>query len=737
MEHSWVTRAVVPIGLVCCILAVLFLAAPPAVADGHTNPPPVEETYEVSDSVAVWERSILTLRADASDAALTIPNADWRVRSPNNDETTLNRDPIPVYDAGDQIGFEFDEDRADKGGLFGDREVHVLRAKTESTAGDTSTTDAYELLSENSEDATFAHVTTTQLDDGALTFADTPSSAGTYQYFLLASNTTIDVSNGDVNVDESATVLGIERVDVRAGSGDVTAPSAVTRGENATFDVDASGLSGDPITQTVILYDEDTYVQQSVVIAITGEIDEDFDLEDDSTVETSISEVNGVASVDGDSGDESVVRSGGVESIVDFLSQGGPSGTAGVQATGDVVLDGSVTTVEQSGSAATVDVGTLANWSEGDYRWVYQARSGTGSEQYVQTGTVAVEAGTDDGPDDEDGTDSGSNGNGDGADGDDGEGSDEDTDDDSEPDDESNETSTDCNTSNSPAVAVSGNQVTASIECIDATTTVPIDLGLDATDDRTNVTFQRVNVTAATDVENVYATVTARTGAPESGPEAPSRYGAVAYLTVDLENVSDEDAGSSTIGFQVPESTLSELDAAPEDVVLLRYHDESWNELATTHQNGTRFHATTPGFSTFAVATPAAAFETTAANLERTDLAAGESVEVTATIENVGTRTGSQTLEVLANDEVSASTNVTLGPGNATTESITLTFDEAGTYDVTVDGVDAGTVSVSADQQSTEQPTGELGSGAPLPLLVLLVVVAVVGIGALVYFRRS
>ena len=60
------------------------------------------------------------------------------------------------------------------------------------------------------------------------------------------------------------------------------------------------------------------------------------------------------------------------------------------------------------------------------------------------------------------------------------------------------------------------------------------------------------------------------------------------------------------ISFRVTADWMAEHQVTPQQVVMLRDHDNVWSELATTfdHQDGNFYYftATTPGFSNFAVA---------------------------------------------------------------------------------------------------------------------------------------
>jgi len=94
-----------------------------------------------------------------------------------------------------------------------------------------------------------------------------------------------------------------------------------------------------------------------------------------------------------------------------------------------------------------------------------------------------------------------------------------------------------------------------------------------------------------------------------------------------------------------------------------------------------------------------AAFETSDASLGSESVLEGESVAVTATVENVGDREGEHTVPLEVDGSTVDTTDVTLEGGEATTVSFDWTPPGTDDYDVAVDGADAGTLSV--DQPAT------------------------------------
>jgi PGF-CTERM protein len=99
--------------------------------------------------------------------------------------------------------------------------------------------------------------------------------------------------------------------------------------------------------------------------------------------------------------------------------------------------------------------------------------------------------------------------------------------------------------------------------------------------------------------------------------------GALAYLSVETDDVSDDDLEEVEIEFTIPLSVLDEQDIDTEDVQLYRFEDGQWMAYETSHEGDGEFMADEiPGYSVFAIgpagATEAAAQQTATATPEST-----------------------------------------------------------------------------------------------------------------------
>jgi PGF-pre-PGF domain-containing protein len=153
-----------------------------------------------------------------------------------------------------------------------------------------------------------------------------------------------------------------------------------------------------------------------------------------------------------------------------------------------------------------------------------------------------------------------------------------------------------------------------------------------------------VSITAAGTIENLMLTVKGA-GSP-SGGELPAG-DVFEYVEITLNWANPQDIGSATVVFTIPADWLEEHGMAPEGVTLMRCVNGEWQSLETEvigEENGNyRFSATTPGFSTFAIA--------------------AAPVNVTETEEPVPTLT--EETNVTANETVNATVEATTEPTTA------------------------------------------------------------------------
>jgi len=120
--------------------------------------------------------------------------------------------------------------------------------------------------------------------------------------------------------------------------------------------------------------------------------------------------------------------------------------------------------------------------------------------------------------------------------------------------------------------------------------------------DLTGSAVTGVTLTASGDIERVMLAVkTARLPAGVEPPETP----VYEYVEITLSRANPADIGNATIEFVVPMAWFEENGLAPDDAVLLRCVNGTWETLPTEYlgmeDGNCQFRATTEGFSYFAV----------------------------------------------------------------------------------------------------------------------------------------
>ncbi|WP_459191557.1 hypothetical protein [Halosimplex sp. J119] len=577
--------------ILALLVVVSLFQVPLAAASGQQAPPPEDETFEVTDQVSAWERSFLPLRADTEDAVETIPNADWRARSPDGQETNLNRDPIGVYEPGSSVALTFDlSDANGNSETFGNQEVEILRVHLDedrdqsvpNTFSDALDTITRENASENA-DFTEIDDSATLDANGDLSFEDTTSESGHYFYVVALKNsgdgfTVSDGANGELTVDGNVTVVGMEHVAVRKSAGSVSHPKKVKRGKTVTFDVNATSIEGETVRQAIVLYDEEKFVRQSFVVDVEDNVGSDFDVNSDTALETTIDGVNGVASLE-DSisvmgvsiGDGQVARTASVESVMDFVGEEAGSGSAETVdiSSDDVVLDASMTAVSRANGDTTIEVQTFKNWSTGDYRWTYVAVGNGSQEMAMQTGNLEItKKGKDKGDDGKDGKD-GDDGK-DGKDGDEGDDGKDSKDGDDGKDGKDGENGDDGNDGDNGDDAGDDNGDDAGDDNGDD---ADDDNGDDADDNENNASGVG-DGGAADDTETPTVTTT-----PESTDVSPTPTSTDASVQTDTDDVSDD--GTATLT-DAPDDETDTPATEPPATTAPGFQEENMNDTTDT-----------------------------------------------------------------------------------------------------------------------------------------------------------
>ncbi|WP_199725391.1 PGF-CTERM sorting domain-containing protein [Haloarcula sp. Atlit-7R] len=404
-------------------MAVALVLAGPLSVMSTVGATPVAESQSISvtENVDVWERSPLTLRT-TSEGPTTIvaPRTFINVESAATGNLPLNKRTVTIHERNESINMSF-EPRIGAGtrSLAGD-EAQLLAVKLDqvpATAGinasNISTASLGDVF-ENNSDTTSSEL----LDDadgvgtidenGELNASYTPESGGAYGFVLVTvdeGDEGLSVSDGNVSVNGTVTVVGVEQAIVQDNASTVEpTQNPVNPGDNVTLDVDTQ-MEDENATHAVMLVRRGELQRQSSTVTVSGELNESFS-QDQITVEDSFDNVSGVATV-GDNTSLAGINLSENQSLPAI----GLQGIFGVvvseaesDADGDVIHASA--TVVSADSDANVTVQTLDSWPNGAYQYVHVAVGNETGTINSDTGTVTVSPGG--------GSDNGGTGNGNG-----------------------------------------------------------------------------------------------------------------------------------------------------------------------------------------------------------------------------------------------------------------------------------------------------------------------------------
>lgn len=399
--------------VVASVMGVPLATQPAAAAPEPPGIVPDDQKFNASTNIDVWERSILTTRADFSGAATEVPVGLLSARLDPVGTEPVRSDQVGIVDRDQQVAVSFDQSRASSD-LLSNQDAELVVARV-SRGGEVPTTfseviDTLDTGNAN-QNATFVRETEfTFGSDGAREFTFNRNGnrgAGQYVAFVAVRESGqegLRVSGGDVSADSPVTVVGVEQITVQRAPAQVDAPSAAAPGDDLTFSVDSSeAFSQNDVTHVMMVYNEDTFASSSqsrfTLVVPESEVDDDLNLSEDSTLEHTIGRTIGVADIedgvrvnDIDLSDGRVSRSVDLGSVVDFVAedlQGNPLKTERVG--GNTKLYASVRATASDSPQRQLTVETFENWSAGTYRYVYIGTlESNGSAVSTQTGTIDI-----------------------------------------------------------------------------------------------------------------------------------------------------------------------------------------------------------------------------------------------------------------------------------------------------------------------------------------------------------
>ncbi|WP_254864319.1 CARDB domain-containing protein [Halovivax gelatinilyticus] len=210
------------------------------------------------------------------------------------------------------------------------------------------------------------------------------------------------------------------------------------------------------------------------------------------------------------------------------------------------------------------------------------------------------------------------------------------------------------------------------------------------------ITADDVTVGAETPTETTlsFETRDAVISEASSPPDNEQATGIGAYF----EASGDGDEAFLDVAVQYEDADVTGVD---EETLALWNHDNSWNELeeSTVDTDAQTVNANVTDFSTLGAfgeeGEPEPDISVVDASVNTTEVMEGETVIVTADVENEGDAAGDHTVEFRIEGDVEQTKPVEIAPGETKEIQFMHTFDEEGDYRVSVDEIDVATVSVT------------------------------------------
>jgi hypothetical protein len=389
------------------------LSSQPTAAQSSEPPGviPDGQKFNASTNVDVWERSILTTRAEFDGSATEVPIGSLQARlEPVSGDVGVRTGEVGVVGADQQISVTFDQSGASSSLVEGEPGELVVARLGRSGEVPTTFEGLIDTLNESNanQNATFVREEDFTFDGSGtkeITFDQGP---GQYVVFFNVKNKTgdtgLEISNGDISANSDVTVVGFDQITVQREPATVASPASAEPGDEITFQVDSSEAfaGSSDVTHVLMVYNDDTFddPSQSRFTLVTDEadVDRNFNLSN-STLEHTIGETTGVAEVeDGvsvnniDLSDGRVSRTVALGAVVDFVAedlQGNPPRT---KREGNTELFASMRGVAKTGPRRTISVETFGNWSSGTYRYLYVGTlESNGSAVSTDTGTIEIQ----------------------------------------------------------------------------------------------------------------------------------------------------------------------------------------------------------------------------------------------------------------------------------------------------------------------------------------------------------
>ena len=369
------------------------------------------------DNLSVWERSILPLRTDLSNAPTTVSNAQVFLQGSDEIDRNIERSEVGVFEAdGENVTLEFENKSDANITEYEGQSVTIILAEADPSESPTIddfsglSLDMLTSLDQNDFDNLNANATFSTVDeidaldldeDGSYEFDINDPEAGQYNVLIAANEDNdegLQTDNGDLVLpDSQSTIIGVESFLVQ-DSASTVAPDqgTIEPGEDVTFDITTDLDGNEDIGHVVALYDEDTFESEIFRLKTSEDFNSDLTI-DDFTLEHDIEDVDGVANLEDDieafgisQDSDRIEGPQDLQDIITFTAGELDQDTPQLESIGDTTLSASVT-AQVDDNTTEITVETLDSWEEGDYRFVHVASAEAIDQFATSDGTITLE----------------------------------------------------------------------------------------------------------------------------------------------------------------------------------------------------------------------------------------------------------------------------------------------------------------------------------------------------------
>ncbi|WP_396611655.1 CARDB domain-containing protein [Haloferax sp. S1W] len=361
-----------------------------------------------TDNISIWQYGIRPLRAhitpweftqgedgsgyDAVQSPSTTIKSTTTYLDAGDVATQLKKNEFYAFEQGTPVTTKFDGSPVGKPDVISGEKVQTVAVHMKKGAKQPGSIEDVAAFITSSNDTSSRIVENTTGESGENYFQFTPQKSGQYVFAtVLVENSSetglAPAGNGNLTAESNVTVVGFDYFVVQQGSSQVSSPDVAAIGNNVSVTADASNLSSDTVTHTVVLLDEDTLANQEQTITLDGS--------NISEINSTIENVEGATDIHEDAnflGNElPPSRYNGNTNLISLLDRLSGNST-NVTATDNTTIYASVNSTV-GGPTETVTLRTSENFSAGEYSIIHFATAQNGTETLTATDSVNLTEG--------------------------------------------------------------------------------------------------------------------------------------------------------------------------------------------------------------------------------------------------------------------------------------------------------------------------------------------------------